>query len=319
MPATRPSRETFSEYADRWLAEHRPRVEPGTYSHYRGHLEKRLKPWFGQQRLGQISRVRVRAFVAHHHEQGKLAPMTINHGVILLSTMLGHAVEDGLIPANPAGGRDRRSQLTLPRPHAEMDYLRLGEIPAYLDACDATYRPLAELLVATGLRVGEALALQWGDVDWLSGSLVVSRNLKPSGVGATKTRRTRRVEVGPRQLARLRDLRARQAEHRDGDDAGELLFPHPAGGHTSAFRAWRQHKAACKRAGLRQTLRLHDLRHTAAAAQLASGLPMMYVQRQLGHANISTTIDRYGHLEESFLREAARQAEEAIWPAHHQL
>ena len=65
--------------------------------------------------------------------------------------------------------------------------------------------------------------------------------------------------------------------------------------------------------GLRESLRLHDLRHTAAASWLAAGLPLIYVQRQLGHASITTTERQYGHLEKSFLRGAARRAEAAIW------
>ena len=55
------------------------------------------------------------------------------------------------------------------------------------------------------------------------------------------------------------------------------------------------------------------LRHSAAKGWLAAGLPMIYVQRQLGHSTISTTINLYGHLEESFLRNAAVRPEAAIW------
>ena len=58
---------------------------------------------------------------------------------------------------------------------------------------------------------------------------------------------------------------------------------------------------------------LHDLRHTAVASWLAAGLPLIYVQRQLGHASITTTQQVYGHLEESFLRGAADRVERLIW------
>jgi integrase len=312
IPARRASREKFAEYADRWLADHRTRIESGTHAHYRSHLERRLKPYFGQLRLGQITREQVRCFVAQEFARGELAPMTINHSVILLSTMLGHAVEDGLIPSNVAGGRHRRSRLTLPRPHAEMDYLKAEEIPVYLDGCTREFRPLAEVLTATGLRIGEALALIWADVDWQSGAMIIARNSKATGLGSTKSKRVRRVENGPRLLGILRDLRAIQTVG-DPADASGLIFPHPNGGVQTRARAWYFHKAACKKAGLRQTLRLHDLRHSAAAMMLAAGLPMIYVQRQLGHADIGTTINRYGHLEESFLQGAAKRAEASIW------
>jgi integrase len=73
------------------------------------------------------------------------------------------------------------------------------------------------------------------------------------------------------------------------------------------------HKRALRDAGLRETLRLDDLRHTAAASWLAAGLPLIYVQRQLGHASITTTERQYGHLEKSFLRGAAERAEAVVW------
>ena len=58
---------------------------------------------------------------------------------------------------------------------------------------------------------------------------------------------------------------------------------------------------------------LHSLRHTAAAAWLTTGKPLMYVQRQLGHASITTTERCYGHLEATFLKGAAAETEAAIW------
>ena len=65
--------------------------------------------------------------------------------------------------------------------------------------------------------------------------------------------------------------------------------------------------------GLRESLRLHDLRHTAAASWLAAGLPLIYVQRQLAHADHQTTVKQYGHLEESFMRGTPGRVEQAIW------
>jgi len=73
------------------------------------------------------------------------------------------------------------------------------------------------------------------------------------------------------------------------------------------------HKHALEDAALRRTLRLHDPRPTAAATWLAAGLPLIYVQRQLGHASITTTQQVYGHPEESFQPAAADRVERLIW------
>jgi integrase len=92
-----------------------------------------------------------------------------------------------------------------------------------------------------------------------------------------------------------------------------LVFRGPRGGELSRSDVSRDlHKHALEDAALRRTLRLHDLRHTAAASWLAAGLPLIYVQRQLGHASITTTQQVYGHLEESFLRGAADRVERLI-------
>jgi integrase len=201
----------------------------------------------------------------------------------------------------------------LPEPHREMDYLRLEEIPVYLAACGRMYRPLAELLIATGLGISEALALRWDDVDLEGGRIRVLRALKKEGVGSTKGDRARAVDVGPRLDAVLRDLQGYQA-----------CFL-PVGGSTPVFVrrdgtvpdrnsvSSGAHKATLRRAGLRETIRLHDLRHTAAATWLSAGLPLIYVQRQLGHASLSTTEAVYAHLEGGVFDGASEKAERAIW------
>jgi integrase len=78
---------------------------------------------------------------------------------------------------------------------------------------------------------------------------------------------------------------------------------------STVSRDW--HKLALEDAGLRD-MPLHALRHTAAAAWLAAGNSLMYVQRQLGHADIATTERYYGHLERHVLAAGALATEEAI-------
>jgi integrase len=112
----------------------------------------------------------------------------------------------------------------------------------------------------------------------------------------------------------LRNLRAREAEHRSADLRSRPVFATADGRRLSRHTVsggW--HKDALRGAGLRETLRLDDLRHTAAASWLAAGLPLIYVQRQLGHASITTTEAQYGHLENDFLRGAAKRAEAVLW------
>jgi integrase len=311
------TRDTFAQYIDRWLEDQRPRLEGSTFSDYEVNVRKRLKPFFGEHRLTAITPQLIRSYVGQLASAGKLSPKTINNSIGVLSVALGHAEEDGLIARNPVSTRrGARTRIKLPAAHVEMDYLRLHEIPRYLDGCTDHYRPIAEFLIATGLRISEALALTCADIDWDSQTVRVVRSQKQAGLGSTKGDRSRSVDFGPRLQRVLADHQARRTEHGPSDLSAEPLFLLPDGERPNRRQISRgEHKDALRASGLRTRLRLHDLRHTAAASWLAAGLPMIYVQRQLGHSMISTTLEQYGHLEETFLRDGARRAEAAIWKA----
>ena len=226
--------------------------------------------------------------------------------------------------ANPALRVER-----LPAAHIEREYLRLHEIPIYLDSCSEHYRPLAEVLIGSGVRISEALALRIGDLelDDSGGVIVVYCSRKKATVGSTKSHRFRSVEIGPRTSLALRTQIARRREFDTGLAGEALVFVMPVRGRkrsqgrwesagvaeamdrTTVSRDW--HKQALQDAALRD-MPLHALRHTAAASWLAAGNSLMYVQRQLGHADIGTTERYYGHLERPVLAAGAIATEEAI-------
>jgi integrase len=257
-------------------------------------------------------------------DTGELAPKTINNTLGTLVVCLNDAVEDAQIANNPAL-RVRR----LPPRHLEREYLRLHEIPGYLDSCSDIYRPLAELLIGGGLRISEALALKTADLELEPGGgrIIVYRSRKRDSIGSTKSDRFRSVEIAQGLAAVLRDHLARRSEMIDGDQANASVFvmplrtrKHDQGrwdgrgdgepmDRNTISRDW--HKTALQDAGLRD-MPLHALRHTAAASWLAAGNSLMYVQRQLGHADTNTTERYYGHLERHVLAAGAIATEEAI-------
>ncbi len=323
----RHTKETFGGYWERWLARRRPYLEAGTWAGYEIAGRKRLVPAFGARSLGELSVEDIREFVAELAEgveAGELAAKTVNNALGTLVVCLNAAVDDGLLAVNPALRVQR-----LPPVHIERDYLRLDEIPRYLDACSGVYRPLAELLIGSGLRISEGLALRVGDLELeeTGGTVVVYRSRKSDTVGSTKSDRFRAVEIGPSLCAVLRDQVARRAELAASDRAAAVLFVMPVRTAKRSKGRWQGaavgqpldrntvsrdwHKDALEDAALRD-MPLHALRHTAAAAWLAAGNSLMYVQRQLGHADISTTERYYGHLERRVLAAGAVATEEAI-------
>jgi integrase len=219
-------------------------------------------------------------------------------------------VREGVLASNPAKNDDRDHSLELPYERPTMQYLTREQALVYLDSCDGWYRPLAEVLLGAGLRIGEAIALEWRDVDWDGSALEVSRSAKDSGkVGTPKGDRSRTMLLAPYLLDVLRDHRRSQASAGGLD---KLVFRSPEGFMLNRHNVRRRgHDHALKDAGLPTGVRLHDLRHTAATLWLGAGESIYFVQQQLGHADIQTTIDQYGHPDRQAHREAAARA--AAW------
>ncbi len=147
------------------------------------------------------------------------------------------------------------------------------------------------------------LALTWADVDLDVGTLQVRRALSGGAVSEPKTKRSRRrIGLSGGAADALRDHRKRQLEERmrRGDlwEDRDLVFPSTVGTHMSQRNLTRASKAAASRAGLPETVRLYDLRHTCATLLLARNVHPKYVQELLGHASIALTLDTYSHVVE---------------------
>ena len=128
------------------------------------------------------------------------------------------------------------------------------------------------------------------------------------------------MQVGPRLAATLRGVREERAALGVNDGGWLFLCPPPRRGRYSVRTepvppsrktAHDWHEWVLQDAGLRD-MPLHSLRHTAATAWLSTGHPLIFVQRQLGHRSITTTEEHYGHLDTSFMREAAARTEALI-------
>lgn len=201
--------------------------------------------------------------------------------------------ERGLSP-NPFGGHRVGRRDT--DQHEHMKVLTPEEWELICEALLAGLaRDFCTLLVTTGLRFGEASALQVGDIDLFTSELRVRRAWKAGGVlGPPKSRRSRRtIDFGPATFDAL-------APHCAGKEAHEWVFTNRVGGplHPSNFhhRQWAPALTRAQAAGLTRRPRLHDLRHTAVSWMLNAGVPIFEVSRRVGHESTTTTTDRYGHL-----------------------
>jgi integrase len=323
------STETFEVYAERWLEAKKPRLEPSTYRDYETHLRLRLVPTFGRLKLRTVTRDRIERYLAVldalRVEEGPrkgervLSRKTINDSLIPLRQILGRAVRDGILAGNSAASSDRDDPLELPYERPEMLSLNREEGSAYLAAAwaitydrepdegRAWFGPLAEILLGAGLRIGEALALEWRHVLWDESSLRIEiASKRKDGIGTTKGNRARTVAIDSGLVEVLRRHRVTS-----GGAAG-LVFRSKTGAVLDVDNVRRRgHVVALSGAGLPLGVRMHDLRHSCARWWLASGASIFFVQQQLGHADIQTTIDLYGHADQATHRELAEHA--AAW------
>ncbi len=306
----RHTKETFGAFWSRWLDRRKPYLEQGTWAAYERDGRLRLVPALGEVPLGRPDVDHVRDLMdqwTEAMEAEDLAAKTINNSLGTLVVCLNAAAEDGLMATSPA--------LRVPRlPHrtSSASICACTRYPPIWTRARTSTGRSRELLIGSGLRIPETLALRISDLELEdSGGLVVvyrSRKKKRT-VGSTKSDRFRSVEIG-RGLSRvLSDHVARRSEMASTEQHEAHLFVMPMRVHVhdrgrwdgygagepmdrrTFSRGW--HKAALQDAGLRD-MPLHSLRHTAAAAWLAAGNSLMYVQRQLGHGNIGTTEQYYG-------------------------
>ena len=222
------------------------------------------------------------------------------------------AVNDRVIAADPCKGVSlpavRRAEAAMELPTAE-------QVGALLQAAGESFQPFLGLCAFAGLRLGEAAAIQVGDIDFLRRTLKISRQVQRGEIRAPKYGSERTVFLPDGLLAMLSQQVARRGIAGMPEawlfvgGTGELP---PA--HNSVGNGWR---ATCKSAGV-SGFTLHDLRHFYASGLIAAGCDVVTVQRALGHAQASTTLNVYAHLwpsAEDRTRAAAAELMQDAYPA----
>jgi integrase len=295
---------TFSEYAETWLADRE--LKPRTRAHYRRALEAHLLPTFGDRTLVRITPASVRSW---HAAMDPTRRTTRAHAYGLLRTILGTAVQDGELLANPchirgAGAVKRSKQI---RPAT------LAELATIVEHLPQRYRALALVSAWCALRFGEATELRRSDVDLNRGLIDVRRAVvRVDGevlVGTPKSAAgVRTVNVPPHLVPVLREHMAAMPVR--GRDA--LFFPAADGvSHLAPSSLYRVFYPARDAAG-RPDLRWHDLRHTGAVLAAQTGATLAELMARLGHSTPAAAM-RYQHSSQDrdaiLARELSRMAE----------
>jgi integrase len=271
-----------------------------TLERYRELAERQIIPHLGNVKLQRLRPEQLEQWHSKLLADG-LSARTTGHAHRLLGLVLRRAVENGALTRNVAAIR---------KPPAveakEIEILSLEEVTATLDSLKGhMLHPIASLALLTGMRRGELLALEWGDIDLGRGVVRVERSLEETRAGLRvkppKTKRGRRnIGLSADTVAMLREHRKAQIQLRLALGQGGpplVVFSTIEGGYlkpNGISRSWRQ---TCKARKLPRCS-FHALRHCHASMLIRAGVDILTISRRLGHSSASMTLDVYGHLME---------------------
>jgi integrase len=291
----------LGEYLEDWIENvHKGKLKISAYVKY-----KKLIKYVAADRLGNVwlQKLTPELVQRFYHRLGerKLSSKTINsvHGVLHIA--LDHAVRWGYVSRNVC------DFVTLPRiVTKEAVFLTVEQAHILLESVrEHRLEELLMLIVVTGMRRGEVLALRWSDVDFKRQVLHVLHTVdyipKYGYVeGEPKTKAGKRkinlplfvVEMLQAYKQEQDELKAKVGEKWEGLG---LVFPDLKGGYFNPNYLLRVFKKVLQDAGLAH-MRIHDLRHSAATILLAKGVNVKVVSELLGHSDIVITFRTYGHL-----------------------
>jgi integrase len=300
-----PSPTTLAEAAEDWLAAATAGLvrtrsgdayKPSAVRAYRQALHSRVLPSLGSNRVTALSRTMLQDLADRLSAEG-LSPSSVRNTILPLRAIYRRAHSRGDVALNPT------LNLSLPAVRSRRDRIAVPtEARALLDALPLPERPIWATALYAGLRLGELQALDWSHVDLDQNLLHVKRSWdRLAGFIAPKSRSgNRRVPVTNTLRRELLNHRLRQGSGGQG-----LVFPNqrhtgPFNPSTIALHA----KPAWAAVGL-TPITLHECRHSYATYMIAAGINTKALSTYMGHASITITLDRYGHLLPGNEQEAA--------------
>lgn len=332
-----PSKQTFGEYLEQWLAALPAQgLRSSTVTSYSRNLRVHVISRIGGATLQSLTAVHLDALYAELLRAGNrrgttdrgLSNRSVRYVHTIISRALADATKKGLLQRNAAKAADPPSAKSAKAP--EMAWWtpdQLGRFLAYV--ADDPLGPLFRLAGMTGMRRGEICGLHWGDVDLDRARLDVRwqlNTLDPEQQAPEcqwcgvrhhrlafgqypKTDAGRRtIDLDAKTVTVLRAHRGRQLEQRLAVGAGwrdhDLVFALPNGDPVSVRSVSDIFMRRAVAAGV-PPIRFHDLRHTHCAHLIGAKQDAKRISKRMGHSSVSFTYDRYGHLFEEAGSEAA--------------
>ena len=312
----------FGEWLDYWYETYcKPNARPATQRTYEGYIRLYLHPRLGSIPLNKVTIndiqqmctwMMTEARLDQKNGDSGLSDSQVRNCYSLCDRVLEKAVTEKLIVRNPAKG----CKLPPDRPK-EMKVLSREDMQKVLiQAKEENYYELFLLEFATGLRLGELMALQWDDVDLVTGELRINKQVNLVGsklvISEPKTKAAVRTLILPPSVRKV------LAEYKTRVNS-RWLFPSPKKDDLPIIPSAvsRRLHTLLEHAGCEQ-VRFHDLRHTFATNALAHGMDIKTLSTILGHVSSATTLNTYSHVTDEMRQRAAVKIDQGIAKAEVQ-
>jgi len=274
---------TLSEYGKQVLESPLNGWEGSTIDQYRTVFRLHIKPVLGHRRLNEIKKRDVKTIIATLQARG-LSPFRVETVLQVLRIILNHAIEDEYIAVNPCSNMSKYLGKK-PKKVNALNAQGAQELVEAVSHLSLMFNVFFVVKMRTGLRIGEMAALEWSDVDFETRTLNVVKqwDWKRKETRPPKNDSQRIVKLSPQAAEMLKTL------YQSGTGTG-LVFPDKDGKHLSDKKIRRRLASIAPK-----PITPHDLRHTYATLRIAKGDNIVDVSKQLGHKNISITLDTYTH------------------------
>lgn len=263
-------------------------------------LINHLIPHFSKTPITEINNLQVEMFKSKMKE-ANLSNKSINNYLGVLSKCLNTADDWYGLAKLPKIKRLRVAP-------QKFDFLTHEESEVLLNHADGIWREIILVILKTGIRIGELLALDWSDIDWRSCKITIRRAVYNGIIDSPKNNRIRHIPMAQEVRTAL-GKRMKKWGYVYSDENGQLM-------NDKTARHFLQ--KICRRAKMRK-IGWHVLRHSFASHLVMAGAPLKAIQDLLGHSSLSVTM-RYSHLTPSTLEDAVRllEAREKVWATNGQ-
>lgn len=293
---------TFKEYAEIWLRENKPYLAPKTYSRYVSLLDV-IYQAIGHIRLNKLSTYHLQCYYdklrqngANRRTGGPLSQKTILHHHRLISVILHQATKDGILEFNISS----KDFMKPPRvDKKEADFLQEKDIERLMDILECKpikWKTAIEMLLFTGLRRGELLGLEWGDLDFKNNLLSIKRTsqyVNGQGIITKSPKNSTSYRVIPISSA-CKELLLEYKKTCSHTRYSDRIFIGEDGQPINPDTLTRYISRLIKQHDLPH-FSPHSLRHTCASLLIKNGVDIATTAKLMGHSTPTTTLNIYTH------------------------